>query len=250
MTSEDDVWALEVPDVRTAGAMPQMMQFAKLQEKYHWPIAPALISVLSLVGYITEVERMCRWMLKKPELVHRLCRLATEFMVNIVRYWVDTFGHPERIMPAFGAPTESNQIVSPKQFEEFCLPYIGELYERIFDMGIKHIHTHICGEQNLNLPYWKQIPLGDPGILSFGHEVDLETASMCFPDHIIMGNVEPAVIQTGTPEEVYELSRLCIEKGKRHKGGYVLAPGCELPPNAPPYNVWMMTKAINDFGWY
>ena len=69
-------------------------------------------------------------------------------------------------------------------------------------------------------------------------------------DDIIMGNVEPAVIQTGTPEEVYELSRICIEKGKKHRAGFILAPGCELAAKAPPYNVWMMRKAIDDFGWY
>lgn len=129
-------------------------------------------------------------------------------------------------------------------------PCWEEVHERLLAMGVKHIHTHICGEQNLNLPYWSQVPMGEPGIISFGHEVDLDTASRYFPNDIIMGNVEPTVIQEGTPEEVYELSRICIEKGKKHSGGFVLAPGCELPPKAPPYNVWMMRKAINDFGWY
>ena len=80
--------------------------------------------------------------------------------------------------------------------------------------------------------------------------MDLETASRYFPNDIIQGNVEPAIIQTGTPEEVYELSRICIEKGKNHPGGFILSPGCEMPANAPSYKVWMMRKAINDFGWY
>lgn len=81
-------------------------------------------------------------------------------------------------------------------------------------MGVKHIHTHICGEQNLNLPHWSQVPMGEPGIISFGHEVDLDIASKYFPNDIIMGNVEPTVIQEGPPEEAYDLSRICIEKGK------------------------------------
>ena len=248
--SEEDALKLELPDVKTAGAIPVMMQYAKEQEKYGWPIAFSPMGPLSIVGYITEVERMCRWIIKKPELVHRLCRLATDFVVALAKYWVDTFGCPERIIPLLAAPTEANQIISPKQFEEFCLPYLREFYESIFAMGLKHTFTHICGEQNLNLPYWAQLHMGDPAILSFGHEVDLDTASKYFPNDIILGNVEPAVIQMGTPEEVYELSRICIEKGKKHPGGYVLAPGCEMPPTAPPYNVWTMRKAINDFGWY
>jgi uroporphyrinogen decarboxylase len=117
-------------------------------------------------------------------------------------------------------------------------------------MGIKHTITHICGEQSLNLPYWAKLKMGEPAILSFGHEVDLDIASKYFPNDIIKGNVEPAVIQMGEPETVYELSRRCIEKGKKHPSGFILAPGCEMPPNTPPYNVWTMRKAINDFGWY
>jgi uroporphyrinogen decarboxylase len=123
-------------------------------------------------------------------------------------------------------------------------------------MGVKHIFVHICGYQALNYSMWPQVPLGDPGIVSVAHDVDeawpspLESASKLFPNDILYGNVEPAQIHIGTPAEVYELSRQCIEIGKKHEPGFILAPGCEMPPLAPPYNVWMMTKAVNDFGWY
>jgi len=247
--SEEDVWKLEVPDVKTAGVLPKMMQFGKMQQEHDLPIMNVSGGILTAVGFIAGVETMCRWMIKKPELVHRLCRIVTDLHVAIAEYWVDTFG-PEHIIPLTGAPTESNQIISPKQFEEFGLPYQKEVHEKVLAMGVKHIYIHICGEQNLNLPLWAQIPMGDPGIISFGHEVDLDTASKYFPNDIILGNVEPAVIQTGTPEEVYEISRICIEKGMKHRAGFILAPGCEMPTKAPPYNVWMMRKAINDFGWY
>ena len=247
--SEEDVWKLEVPDVKTVGIVPLIMQFAKLQEERGWPITFPSGGILTRLGYVTGVETMCRWMIKHPEAMHRLCRLVTDFHIAIAKYWVDTFG-PERLMSQTGAPTEANQIISAKHFEEFCLPYQKEVYEKAFAMGIKHIRTHICGEQNLNLPYWAQIPMGYPGLVSVGHEVDLEDASKYFPNDIIVGNVEPAAIQMGTPEQVYELSRMCIEKGKKHPAGFVLCPGCELAAKAPPYNVWMMRKAIDDFGWY
>jgi len=77
-------------------------------------------------------------------------------------------------------------------------------------MGVKTIYCHICGEQNRNLPLWAQIPMGDPGMLSFGHEVDIATAAKYFPDHIIAGNVNPQVIASGSLWEVYELSREAI----------------------------------------
>ena len=117
-------------------------------------------------------------------------------------------------------------------------------------MGYKNMYFHICGEQNLNLKHWAKIPFGDPGLLSFGHEVDIEVAAETFPNDIIMGNLEPAIIQSSTPEEVYEAARVVIEKGKRLGGRFIFAPGCELPPLAPLENIKMINRAVNDFGWY
>jgi uroporphyrinogen decarboxylase len=103
---------------------------------------------------------------------------------------------------------------------------------------------------------WAKIPMGDPGVISVAHDVDedwqtpLESVGKLFPNDIIMGNIEPAIFQMGTPQQVYELARKCIEVGKKHKAGFVLGPGCEMPPKCAPYNVWQMTRAVNDFGWY
>jgi uroporphyrinogen decarboxylase len=102
------------------------------------------------------------------------------------------------------------------------LPYTKDLNEKSLSLGYKHIFCHICGEQNMNLPYWAQNPFGDPGFISFGHQVDLETATEYFPNDIIVGNLEPAIIQTGTPKEVYEAARKVIEKGKRLPGALSL----------------------------
>ena len=109
---------------------------------------------------------------------------------------------------------------------------------------------HPCGEQNANLPFWAQCYFGDPGIISVGHEINLSTVAKYFPNHICFGNINPSLIQFETGKTVYETSKNVILQGKEIPGGFIFAPGCDMPPNAPPYNVWMMTKAINDFGWY
>jgi uroporphyrinogen decarboxylase len=169
---------------------------------------------------------------------------------NLADYFWEKF--PEHPLSAFqGEPTGANQIVSPKQFEEFILPYYIDLNNYVLNKGFERIFCHICGEQNLNLEHWAKIPFGDPGMLSFGHEVDLTKAIEMFGDkHIIMGNVEPRVIQEGTWQEVYELTKQCIEKAKYAPSGYILMSGCDVPVMAPPYNLYMMKKAVMDFGFY
>jgi uroporphyrinogen decarboxylase len=249
--SEDDARNIQLPpDIRSAGPVPLCMEFSKMGEKHGLPIWVSSHSPFEDVRGICGIDKLCRWLYKEPELVHRLLRLATDFAKEKVRYWVETFG-PERLIAEAALPSASNQVISPKHFEKFVLPYQKELHEMILSTGIKHIVCHICGEQNRNLPYWTQIPMGDLGIVDFGHEVDLTTAIKYFGDTcVIGGNVEPAIIQTGTAQQVYDHAKQCIEKGKNAPRGYILMPSCGLPPMSPPYNVFMLRKAINDHGWY
>ncbi|NDJ77508.1 MAG: hypothetical protein GYB65_14745 [Chloroflexi bacterium] len=252
--SEEDVDRLELPDVERAGSLPISMTFSRLQEKFGMPITVQLVGVVTLVGELCSVDRMCRWMIKRPELVHKLMRKAVDHLVDVAKLWVDTFP-VERMQPFVGDATSANQVISPKQFEEFALPYQKEVHEKVLDMGVMSMFNHICGEQNLNLPFWRQIPHGRdgvPGILSFGHEVDLTTAIEMFgEDNIIAGNVEPRLIQNGTPEEVFAACVACLEKGKQAPNyRYMLMAGCEVPVEAPPYNLFTMRKAVMEHGFY
>lgn len=248
--SEDDIDKLVLPDVKTAGMLPMAMQFARMQEQHGLPIILSSASPFTCTGNIANLGKLTRWTIKKPQLVHQLLRLATDHIVQVAQYWVRIFG-PERIIYRDILPTEANLILSPKQFEEYAFPYLKETHEKVLAMGIKHCSSHICGEHKLNLPLLAQIPMGDPGIVSFGHELNISTAIKYFGDNcLIAGNIEPLAIYTETPMQIYELAKQCIEEGKDAPRGYILAPGCDIPPMVPPYSIYVITKAVDDFGWY
>ena len=251
---EKDVWKLEVPNVEMAGIVPLQLEFFQLLSQEQLDNEP--FNTLCYSGgpftkaaNMAGIEELCKWMIKKPEAVHRLMRLITDFLKNLIEYWCDNLG-TEGVLPWGADPSSSNQMISPRHFEEYALPYTMELNEKTLSLGYKHIFCHICGEHNLNLKYWAKIPFGDPGFLSFGHEVDLEKAAEYFPHDIIIGNLDPSILQTGTPEEVYKASRRVVEIGKKLPTGFILGPGCEMPPKAPIENLKHMTKAVEDFGWY
>ena len=243
---EQDVAELSLPDPRIAGCLPISMEFSRLQEKHGTPISIVCGGNFTIAGNVCSVETLCRWMLKKPDLVHSIMRLTTDHIVDIVRHWADIFG-AERVIPQMWEPLAANIIISPKQFEKFVLPYIKESNEKILAMGVKHILYHICGDQNKNLPYWSQIPMGDPGLCSFGLEVDLLAAIEYLGSrNVIIGNIDPKVYLSETPEQIYGLCREALEKGRSAPRGFMLSSGCEIPPEAPPYHVYQMHKAIMD----
>jgi uroporphyrinogen decarboxylase len=250
----EDVISLKTPDVASAGIIPLQKKFFDLSsleslENKPWNIVVQLEGTFTCASNIVGLDLFSRWIIKRPEVAHRLMRLAVDFELELAEYWKDIFG-TESVLLWGGDPVASNQVISPKTFEKFNFPYRKEVHEKVLDMGYKTIFMHICGEQNKNLPFWAKIPMGDPGIVSFGCEVDLEKAAEYFPNEIVVGNLDPTIIQTATPEQVYDASRAIIEKGKKLSCGFMFAPGCELPPMAPVENVKAMTKAVNVFGWY
>jgi len=252
--TEEDVWNLKPPVVKKAGITPIAMEFFRLSCKERldnepWNVTNHIEGVFNVAANIAGIDKFSRWLIRKPEVARRLLELASDYLIERARYLRDTFGI-EGVLPAGGEPSASNTIISPGHFKEYALPYLKKVFESVLAMGYKHTCIHICGEQNLNLPYWSQISFGDPGLISIGHEIEFETVIKYFPDSIILGNIEPAIIQTQTPREVYEVSREVIEKGKMCPGGFIFSPGCELPPMAPVENVMAMTRAVNDFGWY
>lgn len=246
----EDVEALEIPEVETAGHFPLHIEFARIQQQFGMPVMVPAWGPFTAAANIAGVGVLCRWMIKRPEVAHTLLSKVVFFAKKVIDYFVDSFrGH--HLSGGGGCATSSNQIISPRQFEEFVLPYHREVYGHLSDKGIKTVFCHNCGEQNRNLPYWAQVPFGERGILSFGEEVDLTTAIEVFGDkHIVAGNVETRVIAEGTWRDVYERARACIEKAKYAPGGYVLMAGCDIPPSSPPYNIYALKKAAMDHGFY
>jgi uroporphyrinogen decarboxylase len=251
---ENDVWQLKLPDLKSLSSVRKGLAFCdisareKLNNEY-FNVVFSCSGPFTAAGEMCGLERLTRWLVRKPEVVHHLLRLVMDHTLHAARLWLDTY-KGANLLFYHGEPTSSNQIISPEHFKQFALPYIKELHEKLLGMGYKHIMCHICGDHNANLQYWAQVPMGDPGIVSFGDEVDLQTAARFFPSDIIYGNINPAVIQTGTPKQVYLEAKKIILKGKKIPNGYIFGRGCELPPRASRDNLKAMIAAVNDFGWY
>jgi uroporphyrinogen decarboxylase len=252
--TEEDVRKLKRPDIRNSPGIAREIEFYRLTDKERRENEPFRVYVpciepFGFVGRLCRLEQLARWMLRRPEIVMELLEFARDYQEEVVKYWRDVFG-TDGVIARSGGVISSNQIISPGLFEKFVFPYLKEGHQKMLDMGYRHIYCHICGDHNLNLPYWKQVPMGDPGIVSIGHEVELETAARHFPNDIILGNLEPSILQAGTPQEVYDATRSVIEKGKKLPGGYIFSLGCQFPPRARLDNARAMNQAIDDYGWY
>jgi uroporphyrinogen decarboxylase len=252
--NETEAWKLRVPELKITPGARNDTDFAYFSSKEKlgnevFNVTLCVSGPFTEAGEICGIERLCRWMIRKPEIVHHLLRIATDYLVQEADAWWDTF-KGTNIIYFPSEPTASNNIISPKLFAEFALPYIDELHRKVLALGYRHILCHICGNQVANLPYWSKVPMGDPGIVSVGPEIDIEMAADFFPRDIIYGNLDPVILQTGTPDEVYKATGKVVRRGKKLDNRYTFGQGCEIPPRADRENLLAMTRAVEDFGWY
>jgi uroporphyrinogen decarboxylase len=243
----EDIFKLELPDVKKAGCLPRMMEFAKLQEKNKTQIGFIYGSPYTFCANLCGVDKFLEWSASNPEAVHHAMRLMTDHLKQVADWFISEFG-AEQVLPRVASPTDG--LISPRMYEKLVLPYRMELHKYVLDKGVKHIYDHICGDQNKILPLLAKLPWGDPGMLSLGSEVNLFEAAKIFPNEIICGNVKPDLIVKETPEKIYAACRENIEMGKQIKSGFVFMGGCDIPATVPPYHIYLMSKAAQEFGQY
>ena len=253
--TEEDVQRFRMPDLGQSIGLVRENEFHKLCAQNRQDNQPFKALVLltpnpyEWAGKLCRPDMLNRWIIRKPDLVFQILELMENLVAALLDHWYTVLG-TEGVLIMSGGVICSNQIISPRHFEKFVLPSLKKYHKKVLDRGFKNIYCHICGEQNLNLPYWQQVPMGEPGIISIGHEMDLEKAAEYFPGQIILGNMQPSIMQTGSPDEVYKQVGKIIQKGKTLENGFVFSMGCQFPPRAKMENVKAMNHAVDDYGWY
>lgn len=253
--SEEDIDTFKIPDIPQSKGILRETEFQSFVEGEKFENEPFRMMLFIVAnpfdqaGMICRPELLSKWMIKKPDLVHKLLQLSLDILHEVLDYWYNSFG-TEDVLVFTGGVLCSNQVISPRHFEQFVLPYVKEGHEKVLAKGYERFYCHICGDHNMNMPFWQRVPMGNPGIVSIGHEVELATAARYFPDDIILGNIEPSIMQTGSPDEVYHATAAVIKKGKELPGGFIFSMGCQFPPRARLENVRAMNKAVYDFGSY
>jgi len=143
--SIEDVWKLKTPEVATAGFVPYLKEFYDLASQERLDNEPfnvfaQLLGCFNTAGNIAGPDKLCKWVIKDPKAAHRLIRLATDHMIDMIEYWHKLYGI-EGVLPFTGEAIATGQLISAKTFEAFVMPYYQEAHKKVLDMGYKHIYS-------------------------------------------------------------------------------------------------------------
>jgi len=186
-------------------------------------------------------EVMMKATFKKPDLVHKVVDFATDLLIHLYEPIVSD-GSLDLL--SIADPTASGDLISKKQFEKFALPYLKKLTDWARS---KNAHTlvHICGNTTDRLDLF---PLTGASCISLDHKTDIAKAKellhgkMCFA-----GNIDPVKIMLqGTVQEVEDACKQVIQTAGTD-GGFVLMPGCDIPPTVPYENIQKFIQVAREW---
>lgn len=194
---------------------------------------------LGVLSMMRGAERFFKDCINHKKDVIRACEPITETLLEYVQAQCDT-GVPAVAIDTLYA---SWNALPRKLWEEIEGPFVKEISD-LLRKNKRGVAIHNCGHG----PYFdSQIKFMEPEVISFAHlpddcKDDKELKEKYGSRVTLFGYVPTPLLVHGTPQQVMDECRRQIDVlGK--DGGYILAPGCEYPPNIPLTNAFAMVKA-------
>jgi uroporphyrinogen decarboxylase len=196
----------------------------------------------TLGGMAYGVEKLMRSLHKDKAAAHAVLDFAAELCYAYLEPFIDA----GISILSLADPTSSGDLISREQFIEFSLPYLKKVGERVKARGV-WLTVHICGKTTNRLD---QIPLAGADIMSVDYKDDLADVRRILGGRIAFaGNMNPvAVMLKETPAGVAAACRQAIAAAGAAEG-YILMPGCDIPPSTPIENVKAMVDTAHEFSF-
>lgn len=170
-----------------------------------------------------------------PKLVFEIMETSLEATLEYAQAFKDAGGHGIRIEECL----VSADMISPRMYERFVLPYEERLFEQLRRMGLKSI-LYFCGDVMPRLPALRQLPIDalmvEESKKNFVIDIG-EVRAAVGPDLCLMGNIDAyGIIEKATGAELAaEVARQVRVAGS--SGAFIVGLGSPLTLDTPPERV-------------
>lgn len=255
LASIDEVDNLAVPDTKTDGLFPRVMEYFEtmndmavesgLEISVANPRGPvgfgSLRGPVVLAALIRGISEFMIDMFDKPDKCHKLLEIATDTLLAYLDMQKKAVGS----LAAVFLCDDISGLLSPPLFKEFFIPYAA----RIFAEHSDALTIYHCDSAMRNLTELAPQTGAKAFHMGFMHDM-AELKRTIGGQMCLLGNVHPvAVLMRGKSDEVLEEARRCIE-GAAQGGGFGLSSGGVIDRGTPPENIDALIEASEKFGKY
>jgi len=180
---------------------------------------------------------------ERPDFVRELLRIVTDKLIEYLDFCWEEEKLP--IPKDFAWTDDLAAGLSAETYSEIVLPFEKKL--RFHFDG--YLSLHMCGRTDHLLEIFRdELKINE--YQGFGYEVDLDRIGQIMGGKVVLiGNVNPMLIHSGTPEQVREATRRVIEKLAPSRG-FIVQDGNNIPPGSPIENINAMMEAAEMYGRY
>jgi uroporphyrinogen decarboxylase len=167
---------------------------------------------------------------KKPAFVEKMVDFCADLLIHLYEPLVQ--GGLECI--SIADPTASGDLINKKQMERFAVPGLKKLTGWAKGKGA-HSILHICGNTSDRLDLF---PMTGASTIFFDQKVDMAKAREALEGKMSFGgNVAPVHVLLN--QDVAGVEKACREviETAGSAPGFVLVPGCDIPPTIPYENL-------------
>ena len=168
-------------------------------------------------------ERMILLTYDEPAWVQEFLHILTDKKLR----FIETMRGAPIDLVEMGGGDASSTVISPRIFEEFCLPYDRQLHDALHDVGLRVVY-HTCGGM---MPLLEMIVANRCDALEtltppeMGGDIRLPEVKRRVGDQVCLigGFDQFHGLRDGTPEIIREMVHRCFQEAGLG-GGYIMAP--------------------------
>lgn len=237
----DDVDTLPVPNPRTDGFLPFMLNRLKIAQprietaghRIRFAVARGPLNIAS---YLMGTSEFLTLLMMDPEKAERLIKKITTFLKEWLTLQRETFPTIDGIFLL----DDIIGFVGESEFRTFALPYFKELFDT--DVSVRFLHNDApC---KVSAPF---LPEMGVNFFNMGFDVPLNELKKLTGSRVaLLGNIPPRdILANGTRDDV---ARVTVEliNSLEDQSGIILSCGGGMPPGVKSENIAAFVEAVRN----
>jgi uroporphyrinogen decarboxylase len=233
VNSEEDLAKLDIADVLRDPVVQTVLEATRLVMKKigdNYLVTMTCWGPFTLAARFVGEELFMKSTFKNPAFVTKIVDFCADLLIHVYEPLVKDGLECLSIAD----PTASGDLINRKQMERFAMPGLKKLIGWAKGKSV-HSILHICGNTSDRLDLF---PLTGASTIFVDQKVDIAKAKEALQGKMSFGgNIAPVhVLLNQDTAGVEKACREVIEVAGKD-GGFVLVPGCDIPPTIPYENL-------------
>ncbi|SFA69157.1 methylcobamide:CoM methyltransferase MtbA [Clostridium frigidicarnis] len=198
------------------------------------PVIGNLTGPVSVASSLLDASEFYKDLRRKPDMMRNFMDFVTDNLIEFGKAQINAGAD----IITISDPSGTGEILGPKLFKEFALPYINKLVNALSPLVNGRVIVHICGRLK---SIFKELNDLNVKVLSFDSITSIKDVKENVNNKRLMGNVSTLALETSTPVEIRKLSSYCIKSGVS-----ILSPACGIGVRTSLDNIKAMVDASKE----